>query len=327
MKFKGKSGASFIEIIGVMGAVLVFLGVAWLIAHNWHKIPDFLKIIILVISTLSSLSLGVFARHSDYEKTGRALLILGALLYIASVFLIAQIYSTETTLQGIAWLFLLCWIGVIFSAYALDSPENVFVGLVTFLAWFVSQYMAFIEHEREFSIGILALGFLGIGILLYALNLWHKNTGHRFSMVYQFWTVFYFLAIVYLLSFQSLIPMFWENVFSFEGPFLFVLFLSSFALLVLLVGVVIALGKKTITTKEIFSFILVIVVFVSLLALTGFATGTTGSCYAASCYDFSKNQADCNSAPSELNCIWRTYEGDRDGNCERLYCPGLDEPT
>ena len=42
-----KKGASFGTIVAVFGSILIALGIAWLIAQNWHQMPAPLKIIIL----------------------------------------------------------------------------------------------------------------------------------------------------------------------------------------------------------------------------------------------------------------------------------------
>lgn len=321
MQLKDKKASSFVEIVGYMGAILVIVGVFWLIAWNWHSIPSFLKIAILVFSTIFAFSAGVGFRHYDYEKTGRAVLVLGALLYVASIFLIAQIYSTNPTVQGVAWLLLLSWLGVVLSAYALDSPENVFVGLVVFLGWFVAQYISLIEKSGEYSFGILAFGFLGIGVFLYALNLLHSGFNHRFSKVYQFWSVFYFVAIFYLLSFQILLPMFWEDVSFSGGSFFFVLFLFTSSVLFLIIGTLVAFGKRTLHMKELVGFVLLVLVIGALLTSTVVVSGTTGTCRPVSCYDLN-TQAKCNSAPS-ANCQWRV-EGSG-GSCGYVDCFLLDE--
>ena len=49
-----KKGASFGTIIAVIGSILIALGIAWLIAQNWHQMPSPLKIIILLLVTASA---------------------------------------------------------------------------------------------------------------------------------------------------------------------------------------------------------------------------------------------------------------------------------
>ncbi len=127
-----KRKMSFGSIIAVMGAILIALGFAWLLAQNWHYIPSFLKIIILVGLTSLAYILGVVLREKDYQTIAKALFILGPLLYTLSIFLIAQIFSTSVSIQNYAWLFLLAYAGVTFSAYFFKSYTTLIIGLVEF---------------------------------------------------------------------------------------------------------------------------------------------------------------------------------------------------
>ena len=125
-------------------------------------------------------------RIKNYIGIGKALLVLGSLLYTLSIFLIAQIYSTDTTPQGIAWLLLLAWIGVFISSYIFASSASLIVALIEFLIWIIIQFIAFTESAKELvSPGILAFYFLFVGILFYGLNLWHKakKQDHRLRTI------------------------------------------------------------------------------------------------------------------------------------------------
>ena len=100
---------AFFNIVAIIGAVLIFVGIAWLIAINWNQIPSMIKVLILVSAVLISFMSGVVLKEHESESAGRALITLGALLYILSVFLIAQIYNISTSIQANAWLLFLSW--------------------------------------------------------------------------------------------------------------------------------------------------------------------------------------------------------------------------
>jgi uncharacterized membrane protein len=135
--------ASFVAIISTIGVILIALGVAWLLAQNWHYIPSFLKIIILLGLTSLAYVIGVVLREREYSGVGNALITLGALLYTLSVFLIAQIFFTSTGPQGIAWLFLICWVGVLIAGYFLNSRTLLFIAGIEFIIWTFIQSSAF----------------------------------------------------------------------------------------------------------------------------------------------------------------------------------------
>ena len=196
-----KAMASFGSIVATIGSILIALGFAWLIAQNWHVIPDFLKVIILVILTASALTAGAILKTHDYEKISASLFMLGSLLYTLSIFLIAQIYATPSGPQGIAWLMLLAFAGVFTIAYLFKSRLVYLIFSVELLTWISIQSMAFFEnsifnslsvmviisifsctgfllfillisklYDEELSIGYIIAGVIGVGILSSVLS-------------------------------------------------------------------------------------------------------------------------------------------------------------
>ena len=99
-------------------------------------------------------------RTRDYSGVAKALFILGGLLLTLSVFLIAQIYFTNSSPQGIAWLWMIAWVGVFLSAYILASPEMYWIVVAEFGIWIISQGMAFFGNGNY----ILSALFLVNGI-------------------------------------------------------------------------------------------------------------------------------------------------------------------
>lgn len=200
-KIPEKKEHDFGTILATIGSILVASGVAWFMATNWHQIPSFLKIIILLIATSLAYILGTLLRTHDHQGVGGALIILGGLLYTLSIFLIAQIFNLNESLQMVSFLFLISWVGVISASYLFDSSGSLLVGLAEFLIWLGVQYFAFAKlfFRGDFSLGGLILTFLAAGILFYGLNLLHKSRDHKFSEAYQWWTAFYFLLLVWCL--------------------------------------------------------------------------------------------------------------------------------
>lgn len=141
---KGET-SSFSTIIAVIGAILIAVGFAWLVAWNWHVMPDIMKILILVVATALALVVGVMLRTHDYKKIGESLILLGALLYSLSVFLIAQIYHINATAQSTSFLFLICLVGAATFAFAFKSNMAGLVGCAAFLSWIATQTVAFFD--------------------------------------------------------------------------------------------------------------------------------------------------------------------------------------
>jgi len=108
-----------IRIIVTIGAVLVGVGIFSFIAANWQEMTKVAKILIIVIAMISSYTGGWFLREKwHYEKTGEALLLLGAIIYGAGIFLVAQMFHTRGNWPDG---FILWMIGTIVMAFAADS--------------------------------------------------------------------------------------------------------------------------------------------------------------------------------------------------------------
>ena len=309
-----KKAASFGTIVAIFGSILIALGIAWLIAQNWHQINAAVKIIILLSATSCAYIAGSILRSRNYVGTGKSLLVLGALLYTLSIFLIAQIFHTSTTLQGIAWLMLLSWVGVFLTSYIFDSTVSLVIALVEIIVWLVMQIFAFFEIPRtEPYFGMLVLCFLAAGILFYGLYLLHRAKNHKFVVVYRWWTAFYLLAFTYILTFQSLLPSLWSNAQYLTSIVIFVILLFIAAIVLLVIGIISALEKKAVSSKELLGFVAVIVFLAVLIGLTGMVTNSIGVCFEKSCYDY-EIKDNCEKAPSDMSCVWT------DGFCQVKNC-------
>ncbi|MBI1935356.1 DUF2157 domain-containing protein [Candidatus Woesearchaeota archaeon] len=298
---KNRKAASFGTIVAIFGSVLIALGIAWLIAQNWHQMPAPLKIFILLAATIGAYTAGTIFRIRGYHGIGKALLVLGALLYTLTIFLIAQIFSTSVSFQGTAWLLLLAWVGVFASAYIFDSSASLVVALAEFIVWLVMQYLAFIEAKDELiSPGILAFYLLATGVLLYGLSLWHRSKNQKFAGVYQWWTAFYFLFFTYILSFQTLLPLIWpKEAISSTPSIIFLFFLALLSLAAFVSGILVSANKNIVENKETFGVIGIVGLLAVLIGLTSFVSNDRINL-------FSWLFGDSGGASTKLWALWTT---------------------
>ena len=244
-------------------------------------------------------------------------------MYILSLFLISQIYHLATSIQHYAWLLFFAWVIILVTAYLLDSPENLVVSMLAFFPWVVLQYSASLSLLSLLSQGVpifaYILIFLSAGALLFGLSVFHSSFNHKFTNIYRFWTVFYFLLIFYILSFQSSLPMLSE--YSFEES-LFSVFLIGFIIICFfsfIIGAIFAMSKSSTSLKEILGFVGVLAILFILILSTKAGAGLMGTCSVKDCYDF-KNSAECSSAPNPLVCEWKTNPGNAQGSCNQVSC-------
>ncbi|MEK6872167.1 MAG: DUF2157 domain-containing protein [Nanoarchaeota archaeon] len=281
MEYGEEKHISFGAIVATIGSILIGLGVAWLLALNWHDIPSAFKIVILVLFTAAAYIAGTILRIHDYAKIGESLLFLGALLYTLSIFLIAQIFNLAVSFQAYSYLLLLSWVGIVIAAYIFGSPTSLWLGLIEFLPWVSLQFVAFYEKNlfdfEGFAPGILAIIYLVIGVFLYGLTQVHKSTGHAFFDVYRYWTAFYILLLTYIFSFQILLPYLWPEGFELTmGVLIFLIVISVIALISAFVGISMSVSANKLSGKEVLSFVAILIIYVLLISSAGLVSGAEG---------------------------------------------------
>src|SRR3989338_7087574 len=313
-----KGMASFGTIVAVIGSILIFIGVAWIIAQNWHIFSSAVKIIILVFFTCAAFASGVMARLKGYGGTAKALFVLGALLYTSSIFLIAQIFHTDVSFQGTAWLFLPAWAGVLFTAYILPSAINLVLALVEFLVWLCLQYFAFMDNGFEFSFVYLSFILLAVGVFFFGLYLLHKYRQHAFARLYQFWAAFYFLLYSYLLSFQLILSVLWiEGMDAGGGVMGFFTVVAIVAIIIFILGVMLAKKSDRQNQREIYYFLGIVVLLLAVIGVSKLGSNEIGECRPVNCYEYN-GANECRQASI---CEWRNISN---GDCVQKNCYNID---
>lgn len=344
-----EKGNSFGIIVAIIGSILIALGFAWLIVKNWDYMHSLFRLFIMIFITVATYSAGVLFRAKKYQNIGKSLFVLGSLFYTLAVFLIPSMFNFSVGLQGNTNLVLISLVGVIIAAYIFDSKVSLIIGLVGFILWVDLQYLAFSEifFAVDFSLVVIVVINLALGLFLYGLNLLHRSFNHNFSRTYQFFSLLYMLVFAYYLSFQNVLPKLWVRGFDTLGNVLcFLLVFSLFAILVFLVGAVYSSGK--VDKHETMLFLVVFVLFALLIFSSSILVSVTGKCETKSCYDFNdktfcekadfrsceweddycrdkecynyNNEARCNVADKKLNCKWVSTEYNK-------YCMSKDGST
>lgn len=125
------------QTLAFLGSILLGIGVILFFAANWQAMPRLLKIAVVVLSFTSAYAVGYYLAYvkGTYPKVGHALILLGSILYGASIWLIAQIFHIEAE-AGMG--FLLWYLGVIPVAYLFNSSLQLALATVNLVAWFLA---------------------------------------------------------------------------------------------------------------------------------------------------------------------------------------------
>lgn len=136
-KEKEDTQKRIIRIIVTIGAILIGVGVFSFIAANWQEMTKVAKVFIIVIAMVVSYTGGWFFREKwHYEKTGGALFLLGAIIYGAGIFLVAQMFHTRGNWPDG---FILWMIGTIIMAFAVEYFSLFYLAILLGIAAIVGH--------------------------------------------------------------------------------------------------------------------------------------------------------------------------------------------
>lgn len=92
-----RTGSRLARALTVMAAILIGLGAVLFVAAHWEQMDRWLKVGLLLAALLASYGAGYWLAYArgSYPRVGRALILLGCLIYGADIFLIAQIFHLQ----------------------------------------------------------------------------------------------------------------------------------------------------------------------------------------------------------------------------------------
>lgn len=231
-----------VKVITLIGSVFFGLGVIFLVASNWQKIPDYIRTIMLLGTTFITLYLGYFYSYEKdgYPNLGKSLLLLAAILWGPCLALICQIYQISSD----NWTILLLWsLPILPVAYFFDNKYVFILASVLCCIWnflysgsnnaanyyyplivFILLLPAIWNSRIGFFINIAGLTiagfyccflkyewlslFIGIGLLVYyLLNQDKKEYLYTAGLAFNAWQITYFTVRDTQPNFYFLIPL------------------------------------------------------------------------------------------------------------------------
>ena len=161
-------------ILAVMG-VLVGLGIVGLVAVNWSEISDLAKLVMMVACTAASYAAGwLLAYRMGYARVGVALILLGAILFGASIHLIAQSFNVEVNHPNLvtAW-----FLGVVPLAYVTRSKALLVLSIILLLSALGFRAQGWFDWDFA-SVGVFVLGlavYISVAAALFAAGRLHAR--------------------------------------------------------------------------------------------------------------------------------------------------------
>jgi uncharacterized membrane protein len=197
--FRLGSVATFVSIVG---SLVLGIGVIIFFAAHWTAIPDWVRVLLVVGATAIAFTAGYLLQYrwTVMPRVGGSLMFLGALLFQAGLFLVAQIYNIPTDSP---LLLLLGTIGIMPLAYATASRLILILGLVDGLIWLGWELAQLYPNSpQNYAVPLM---YILAGVLVYSAGRLHhlRPALRRFDPIYQVMGLLAIFVPVYALSFYG----------------------------------------------------------------------------------------------------------------------------
>ena len=189
----------FMKIILTIGAVLVGLGILSFIASNWQAMGRMLKLF-LIIASYIGINLTSFKLKGSYPKLSESLLLIGAGIFGAGIFLIGQMFHFGGHFTSA---FLLWALGILPTAYLLED-KPIFILSVILGFFYINGHIPLGSFPY---IGLIMLGiyyylnryFEDFSPGLFLINLLALNTLGVLMATTRFINMEDYFGIIYLI--------------------------------------------------------------------------------------------------------------------------------
>ncbi|HEU4402339.1 MAG TPA: DUF2157 domain-containing protein [Candidatus Polarisedimenticolia bacterium] len=211
----GGTPSRLIGVITLIGGGLIASGLALVIANNWERLSDWTKIVGLLLLMIGFYAGGFEARGRGFARSGDALLMIGAALFLCGIALVAQIFHLNSRPPNGVLLWLVAIVPI---AYMLRSGPILFLAILGTLAWITLEAgtpdsLLYLGGSRNapglwFIFDVLFgnwTGLMGLqvatGVALIAGGALHRGAFKKFQRVFDMPGLLLFGAGLYWLTF------------------------------------------------------------------------------------------------------------------------------
>jgi uncharacterized membrane protein len=132
---EGSAGGSrFVAILATIGGLLLAVGISLLVKANWETLGDWVKIggLVALMAAAYGACWHLKTPKGGYPTVGDAFLMVGALLFLAGIALVSQIFHLNARpATGV----MIWWMGVVFLPWLMRAKGAQFVSMTAFLVW------------------------------------------------------------------------------------------------------------------------------------------------------------------------------------------------
>lgn len=162
--------ARAIRVILTVAAVLVGAGIFSFIAANWDTMPRPVKVGVIMVTMVLAYAVSEVMLRNGYKKTSGAFLLLGALIYGAGIFLIAQTFHVRAHWPDgfLLWMLGVMAVAFVRSAYGLHVLAFLvgFLGSVSLPTFLFDIGRDVYLHTSTWLLIITLLACAGAGVWL-----------------------------------------------------------------------------------------------------------------------------------------------------------------
>ena len=207
---KERTSGRFIATIATIGVLLVGAGTVMFVVSRWDVLQNQFKVALLLGGTILSFYLGYFCAYVDKRlpKVGSALILLGTLLFGATLFITTQIY--QVNLQPKTLLFL-WFIGVFPVVYVFKSPMVAGVSSILANMWIADSLFGYFSGAGSGDFYYAPVFFIVAGALLSEIGVLHDARPglEMLGRMYRFCGTTIVLLSLFILTFRFSSESYW----------------------------------------------------------------------------------------------------------------------
>jgi uncharacterized membrane protein len=202
------SSSRFVGIMATLGGLLLAIGVSLLIKANWQALGDWTKIAGLAALLVAAYATGWKLKCGDgnFPKTGDALLMVGAILFLLGIALVSQIFHLNARPASGVFIW---WLGIALVPWLARAKGAQFTSLAAFFTWLAMEmhaedswlFLGKARHDFVVMIGLAAVFFF-LGLALWFSGIGLRSSRWRdFAGVHEKWGLLLAGGALYSLGF------------------------------------------------------------------------------------------------------------------------------